>query len=397
MKRIFVFLTCVCVLFCSCSNATGQTPKGSNSDSASANQQETMASTLPPEMDSAFPIEEWCDEDGVIDVESFLSDYGWNESYSYQTGINSETDGWYMVHPYNMDDIKRGFAYPQITLRCDGDNGSSFTINNVRGLGELNELNVEWKAKTKLEMMHTKNNDIVPKDLMRLLSVAMYWINSGTDETALVDYFAELADEAELEGIDMSFVKIGGLWISAEEAVLVAHGDASADSGEGAPASDGQERYKNIVGDAVLYTENSIDRWTESRGLLKGKTFNVGQLLVDIWQLGGFENNVGFSFYSKDGSARWLYFDDPDTNVSNLYHSVTVGTSNSDGVEFYTTVKMKDCSENHSFFYIINGQERSINEELARVVLVIAEEIERDPYRNNVLSGMDLGPNFEVH
>ena len=123
MKKIIAMLVCACVLLCSCGNSVGQAPSGSNSDSAAADQQEPMASTLPMEMDAAFPIEEWCDEDGVIDVERLLSDYEWNESYNYQVGINSETDGWYMVQPGNKDEIARGKSTPQITLRCDVDNG----------------------------------------------------------------------------------------------------------------------------------------------------------------------------------------------------------------------------------------------------------------------------------
>ena len=415
MKKIIAMLVCACVLLCSCGNSVGQATSGSNSDSAAADQQEPMASTLPSEMDADFPIEEWCDEDGVIDVERLLSDYEWNESYNYQVGINSETDGWYMVQPGNKDEIARGKSNPQITLRCDGDNGSSFSINNVRGLGNLDDLNVEWNARTKLEMMRTKNDDVVPKDLMRLLCVAMNTVKYGTDETSLVESFVDLTDEAELEGIKIGFYKLDfekmiGVNYSGEEALTAAYQDASTDSGdstddsmeeaesgEGFPTPGGQGEYQNKVGDAVLYTENSIDKWTESGGLFKGKTFNVGQMLVDVWQMGGLENNVGYSFFGKDGSSRGLYFDDPDPNESNLYHTVTVVSINYDGDEFYTSVTMKDCPKSHSLHYVINGEERSINEELARAALVIAEEIARDPYRDNVLSGVDLGSNFEVH
>ena len=263
MKKIIAMLVCACVLLCSCGNSVGQAPNGDNSDSA-ADQQEPMASTLPSEMDADFPIEEWCDEDGVIDVERLLSDYEWNESYNYQVGINSETDGWYMVQPGNKDEIARGKSTPQITLRCDGDNGSSFSINNVRGLGNLDDLDVEWNARTKLEMMRTKNDDVVPKDLMRLLCVAMNTVKYGTDETSLVESFVDLTDEAELEGIKIGFYKLDfekmiGVHYSGEEALTAAYQDASTDSGD--PTDDSMEAES---GEEIPALGHDWGKWTQT-------------------------------------------------------------------------------------------------------------------------------------
>ena len=151
-------------------------------------------------------------------------------------------------------------------------------------------------------------------------------------------------------------------------------------------------QYAYTVGDTTVYTEHPIERWlTPDNDDPKNAYLNLGQMLEEVWQIEGQENNAGYSFYGN-GESKWLSFDDEDD--SHIDHTVTMSWL-TDGTESSVTISMTNYRYEDPRFYIVGSRIYCIDKELAILILLTAERIEEDP-NNFTLEDLDLGPNFEV-
>ena len=151
-------------------------------------------------------------------------------------------------------------------------------------------------------------------------------------------------------------------------------------------------QYAYTVGDTTVYTEHPIERWlTPDNDDPKNAYLNLGQMLEEVWQIEGQENNAGYSFYGN-GESKWLSFDDEDD--SHIDHTVTMSWL-ADGTESSVTISMANYRPEDPRFCIVGSCIYVIDKELAVLVLLTAERIEEDP-NYFTLEDLDLGPNFDV-
>lgn len=151
-------------------------------------------------------------------------------------------------------------------------------------------------------------------------------------------------------------------------------------------------QYAYTVGDTTVYTEHPIERWlTPDNDDPKNAYLNLGQMLEEVWQIEGQENNAGYSFYGN-GESKWLSFDDEDD--SHIDHTVTMSWL-TDGTESSVTISMANYRYEDPCFYIVGSRIYGIDKELAVLILLTAERIEEDP-NYFTLEDLDLGPNFDV-
>lgn len=153
-----------------------------------------------------------------------------------------------------------------------------------------------------------------------------------------------------------------------------------------------QGQYAYTVGDTTVYTEHDIERWlTPANNNPKNSYLNLGQMLEEVWQIEGQDNNAGYSFYGN-GESKWLSFDDEDDSYIN--HTVTMSWL-TDGTESSVTISMANYRHEDPRFYIVGSCIYCIDKELAVLVLLTAERIEEDP-NYFTLEDLDLGSNFDV-
>ncbi len=151
-------------------------------------------------------------------------------------------------------------------------------------------------------------------------------------------------------------------------------------------------QYAYTVGDTTVYTEHDIERWlTPDDDDPKNAYLNLGQMLEEVWQIEGQDNNAGYSFYGN-GESKWLSFDDEDDN--HIDHTVTMSWL-TDGTESSVTISMANYRYEDPCFYIVGSRIYGIDKELAVLILLTAERIEKDP-NYFTLEDLDLGPNFDV-
>ena len=151
-------------------------------------------------------------------------------------------------------------------------------------------------------------------------------------------------------------------------------------------------QYSYTVGDTTVYTEHDIERWlTPANNNPKNSYLNLGQMLEEVWQIEGQDNNVSYSFYDN-GESRWLSFDDEDD--SHIDHTVTMGWL-TDGTESSVTISMANYRHEDPRFYIVGSRIYCIDKELAVLILLTAERIEEEP-NYFTLEDLDLGSNFDV-
>ena len=152
-----------------------------------------------------------------------------------------------------------------------------------------------------------------------------------------------------------------------------------------------QGQYAYTVGDTTVYTEHDIERWLTPSESPKDSYLNLGQMLEEVWQIEGQDNNAGYSFYGNGGS-KWLSFDDEDD--SHINHTVTMSWL-TDGTESSVTISMANYRPEDPRFCIVGSCIYVIDKELAVLILLTAERIEEDP-NYFTLEDLNLGPNFEV-
>ena len=151
-------------------------------------------------------------------------------------------------------------------------------------------------------------------------------------------------------------------------------------------------QYAYTVGDTTVYTEHPIERWlTPDNDDPKNAYLNLGQMLEEVWQIEGQDNNAGYSFYSN-GESKWLSFDDEDDD--HIDHTVTMSWL-TDGTESSVTISMANYRYEDPCFYIVGSRIYGIDKELAVLILLTAERIEEDP-NYFTLEDLNLGTNFEV-
>lgn len=158
---------------------------------------------------------------------------------------------------------------------------------------------------------------------------------------------------------------------------------------EVAAPEQGQHAY--TVGDTTVYTEHPIERWLTPSESPKDYYLNLGQMLEEVWQIEGKDNNAGYSFYGNGGS-KWLSFDDEDD--SHINHTVTMSWL-TDGTESSVTISMANYRHEDPRFCIVGNCIYVIDKQLAVLILLTAERIEEDP-NYFTLEDLDLGPNFDV-
>ena len=150
-------------------------------------------------------------------------------------------------------------------------------------------------------------------------------------------------------------------------------------------------QYAYTVGDTTVYTEHPIERWLTPSENPKNSYLDLGQMLEEVWQIEGMDNNAGYSFYGN-GESKWLSFDDEDD--SHIDHTVTMSWL-TDGTESSVTISMANYRYEDPCFYIVGSRIYGIDKELAVLILLTAERIEEDP-NYFTLEDLDLGPNFDV-
>lgn len=150
-------------------------------------------------------------------------------------------------------------------------------------------------------------------------------------------------------------------------------------------------QYAYTVGDTTVYTEHPIERWLTPSESPKDSYLNLGQMLEEVWQIEGQDNNAGYSFYGN-GESKWLSFDDEDD--SHINHTVTMSWL-TDGTESSVTISMANYRHEDPRFYIVGSCIYCIDKELAVLVLLTAERIKEDP-NYFTLEDLDLGSNFDV-
>ena len=150
-------------------------------------------------------------------------------------------------------------------------------------------------------------------------------------------------------------------------------------------------QYAYTVGDTTVYTEHPIERWLTPSENPKNSYLDLGQMLEEVWQIEGMDNNAGYSFYGN-GESKWLSFDDEDD--SHIDHTVTMSWL-TDGTESSVTISMANYRYEDPCFYIVGSRIYAIDKELAVLTLLTAERIEEDP-DHFTLEDLDLGPNFDV-
>ena len=151
-----------------------------------------------------------------------------------------------------------------------------------------------------------------------------------------------------------------------------------------------QGQYAYPVGDTTVYTEHPIERWLTPYKYPGDFILSLGQMLGEVWQMSGIDNEAGYSFYEGDES-KWLSFDDEKDDV---HHSVKISWRH-DGTEGSVTAKMIDCPYENPYCHIIESRIYNIDKELAILILVMAERLSNDP-SHFTLEDLDLGPNFDV-
>ena len=151
-----------------------------------------------------------------------------------------------------------------------------------------------------------------------------------------------------------------------------------------------QGQYAYTVGDTTVYTEHPIERWLTPDEYPGDFILSLGQMLGEVWQMSGIDNEAGYSFYEGDES-KWLSFDD---EKDHMHHSVKIGWRH-DGTEGSVTAKMIDCPYENPYCHIIESRMYNIDKELAILILVMAERLSNDP-SHFTLEDLDLGPNFDV-
>lgn len=173
------------------------------------------------------------------------------------------------------------------------------------------------------------------------------------------------------------------------------------DEGEVSPGT--HDGYYHEVDGVGFYTEHDINQWmTPDEQVPEMFDFDIGQMLYDIWcEDGGgiFENNVGFSYTNGSDSsiAKGVWFEVPDADGPNTFHMATILYSY-DGVEYTTAIRIYDYPKplpDHraEFCYIMDGYYRTIDLDMAPLILLAVERMEANP-QNSVLSDLPLGDNF---
>ena len=150
-------------------------------------------------------------------------------------------------------------------------------------------------------------------------------------------------------------------------------------------------QYAYTVGDTTVYTEHPIERWLTPSENPKNSYLDLGQMLEEVWQIEGMDNNAGYSFYGN-GESKWLSFDDEDD--SHIDHTVTMSWL-TDGTESSVTISMANYRYEDPCFYIVGSRIYAIDKVLAVLRLLTSERIEEDP-DHFTLEDLDLGPNFDV-
>ena len=160
-----------------------------------------------------------------------------------------------------------------------------------------------------------------------------------------------------------------------------------------------------IEDDQVAYSPEDIQQWlSPNERVVARYNFDLGQMLADIWGYPTWGErhtyNVAgvFEFYFPNGDYRVVTLS--GVVGSSFYKAEIVsGIKNNDmHIEYVSSVEKTYYDPDEDYYYVFGPTWiQSIDADFAALIFEMAKEVERNPRRDNVLSGRDIGENFNAY